>query len=76
MGTLWRSCEKVREAIKLSFGVVSGIGPGIGVLDKSMCPMEKGVKGFNFFSGALGFFCIGFNGIFELIRKRLYSTHA
>jgi len=33
MGTLLHSCAKVREPIKLSFGVVSVAGPGIGVLD-------------------------------------------
>ena len=33
MGTLWRSCVKVREAIELPFGMVSGVGPAIGVLD-------------------------------------------
>jgi len=30
MGTLKRSCVKAREAIELSFGVVSGVTPGIG----------------------------------------------
>ena len=33
MGTLWRSCAKVPEAMEMSFGVVSGVVPGIGVLD-------------------------------------------
>ena len=36
MGTLLRSCAEVRTAIKLSFGVVSGVtgvDPGIDVLD-------------------------------------------
>jgi len=37
MGTLWRHCVEVRRAIKLSFGVVSGVGPGIHVLDGSPC---------------------------------------
>jgi len=32
MGTLLRSCAEMRELIKLSFGVVSGVGPGIDVL--------------------------------------------
>jgi len=32
MGTLLRSCVEVRRAIELSFGVVSGVGPGIHVL--------------------------------------------
>jgi len=33
MGNLLQSCAEVREQIELSFGVVSGIGPGNGVLD-------------------------------------------
>jgi len=33
MGTLWRSRAEVRELIELSFGVVSGMGSGIRVLD-------------------------------------------
>jgi len=33
MGPLLRSCAEVRIAIVLSFGVVSGVGPGIDVLD-------------------------------------------
>jgi len=35
MGTLLRRCVEVRTAIELSFGVVSGVGPGIHVLDGS-----------------------------------------
>jgi len=35
MGTLLRSCTEVRELIELSFGEVSGVSPGIGVLDGS-----------------------------------------
>jgi len=33
LGILLRHCVEVRRAIKLSFGVVSGVGPGIHVLD-------------------------------------------
>jgi len=33
MGTLLHSCVEVRKAIKLSFGVVSGVGPSTDVLD-------------------------------------------
>jgi len=33
---------KVREAIKLPFGVVSGVSPGIGVLDGVRVPQEVG----------------------------------
>jgi len=32
-GDLSRRCAEVRKAIELSFGVVSGVGPGIHVLD-------------------------------------------
>ena len=35
MGSLLRSCVEVLTAIELSFGVVSGVGPGIHVLDGS-----------------------------------------
>jgi len=35
MGTLLHRCVKVRRAIELSCGVVSGVGPGIHVLDGS-----------------------------------------
>jgi len=33
MGPLLRSCVEVPEPIELSFGVTSGVGPGIDVLD-------------------------------------------
>ena len=35
MGTLLRRCVEVRTAIELSFGTLSGVGPGIHVLDGS-----------------------------------------
>jgi len=35
MGNLMRRCVEVRAAIELLFGVVSGVGPGIHVLDGS-----------------------------------------
>jgi len=41
MGTLLHSCVKFCEEIKLSFGVVSGVGPGIGVLDGVHIPRVK-----------------------------------
>jgi len=31
-GQMWHSCEKVCEAIELSRGMISGVGPRIGVL--------------------------------------------
>ena len=43
MGTLLRSCVEVHELIKLSFGVVSGVGPGIYVLDRVHVPQGEGV---------------------------------
>jgi len=33
MGTVLHSCVKVRELIELSFGVVSGVRHGTGILD-------------------------------------------
>jgi len=33
MGNLLHSCVEVREPIEQSFGVISIVGPGIGVLD-------------------------------------------
>jgi len=41
MGTLLRSCAEVHEPIELSFGVVSGVGQGIHVLDGFTCPKKK-----------------------------------
>jgi len=40
VGTLWHSCAKVCERIKLPFAMVSGVGPVIGILDD--CPHPKG----------------------------------
>jgi len=42
MGTLLHSCVEVHEPIKQLFGVVSGIGRGIGVLDGVHVPQGKG----------------------------------
>ena len=42
MGTLLRNCAEVREPIQLSFGVVSGLGPGIDVLDGVHVPQGEG----------------------------------
>jgi len=42
MGTLLRSCVVVYEPIKLSFGVVSGVTPGIDVLDEVHVPQWEG----------------------------------
>jgi len=42
MGTLLRRCVEVRRAIELSFGVVSGVSPGIHVLDGSPHASREG----------------------------------
>ena len=57
MGILWHSGAKVCEPIKLSFGVVSGVGPGIGVLYGG--PHAQGREDFG------GFLPTGLNGVFE-----------
>jgi len=41
-GTLFCTCVKVCEAIKLPFSVVSGMGLGIGVLDGVHVPQGEG----------------------------------
>jgi len=46
MGNLLHSCAKVHEPIELSFGVVSGVGLGIRVLDRGPgAPLEGVVSG-------------------------------
>ena len=53
-------CIKVREAIELPFGVVSGVGPSIGVLHGGLHPQgEEEVWGF--------FSSIGLNGVLRCI---------
>jgi len=42
MGTLLRRCVEVRITIELSFGVMSGVGPGIHVLDGSLHASREG----------------------------------
>ena len=42
MGNLLYRCVEVRKAIELSFGVVSGVGPGIHVLDGSPRASREG----------------------------------
>jgi len=42
MGYLLHSCAEVLELIKLSFGVVSVVGPGIGVLDEGRRAAKEG----------------------------------
>ena len=57
MGTLWCSCVKVCKEIELSFGVVSGVGLGIRVLDGRPCALRR-----TRVSGVIA--PIGFNSIF------------
>jgi len=45
MGTLLRNCAKVHEPIELLFGVVNGVGRGMGVL-RYVSQGEKEVSGF------------------------------
>jgi len=40
---LLHSCVEVREPIELMFGVLSGVGPGINVLDGVHVPQGKGL---------------------------------
>ena len=57
MGTLLHSCVEVHEKIELSFGLLSGVGGEMGVLDGgSHAPTGK---------ERFQSFCpIGFNGVF------------
>jgi len=45
MKNLLHSCAKVHEPIDLSFGLVNGIGSGIGVLDGVHVPQKLEVSG-------------------------------
>jgi len=45
MGNLLPSCAKVRESIELSFGVVSGVSHGMGVLKGVHVPQVEGEGG-------------------------------
>ena len=69
MGTLWRSCMKVREQIELPFGAGSGVGPVIGVLDGGLRPL-RGNGGFLGVSEPLGFLLNCFQWCFGFIHKR------
>jgi len=72
MGNLLRSCAEVREPIELLFGLVSGFGPGIGVLDGG--PVSTCCKG-------KGRFLVCFAPVDSLVSMvyfvtEMYSTHA
>jgi len=60
--TLWRSCAKLRESIEMLFGVVSGVGQGMGLLDGGSHPPRR-ILGFGVFLPS------GLNGVFERILK-------
>jgi len=60
MGPLLRSCAEVRAAIKLWFGVVNGVTPGIYVLDGIHVPQGEGMD----FGVVCPHWPNGFNGIF------------
>jgi len=66
------SCAEVREPIELSFGMVSGVGPGIHVLDGGSCAPKEGA--------VLGIFRhlhpIGLNGRMTYFCTEMYSTCA
>ena len=49
MGSLLQSCAEVREPIELSFGLVTVVGEGMGVLDEDpRAPKGRGSFGFFF----------------------------
>jgi len=49
VGTLLYSCGKLYESISMSFGVVSGVGRGMGVLEGVHIPQGNGnFRGFSF----------------------------
>jgi len=60
MGTWLHSCAEMREPIELLSGVVSGVGPGIHVLDGGPCESRERVD-----FGVVGtYWSNGFNGMF------------
>jgi len=62
MRTLLRRCVEVRKTIELSFAVVSGVGPGIHVLDGSPHAQGEGAVS-GVVSGTVRHFCpILYNG--------------
>jgi len=59
------NCGKTADLIWISFGVVSGVGRGIGILDGVHMPQGEGE--------VWGFDRIGLNGVLKCIFK-LYCT--
>jgi len=41
MGTLLYGCMKVNEPIEMLFGMVSGVGPDIDILDEGSCTSRR-----------------------------------
>jgi len=62
-----RTCAEVHEPIELSFSVVSGVGPGIHVLDGGSCAPKKGLLG-GFFSICTPIGLNGQNDIFFALK--------
>jgi len=60
MVNLLHSCTEMRAAIELSFGIVSGVTPGIHVLDGGRRASRRRVD----FGVVCPHWPIGFNGIF------------
>jgi len=54
------SCVEVHEPTELSFGVVSGVTPGIHVLDEG----PRAPRGRVYFGVVCSHWSIGFNGVF------------
>jgi len=63
MGISLHSCVEVREPIEMSFGVVSGVGPSIKVLDRGSPALRRRVD----FEVVCLHWPIGFNGVFVKI---------
>jgi len=67
-GTLLRTCVELREPIELSFGVVSGLGSGVHVLDGAHLPREGWILG--------SFATIGPMVSIAYFVTEMYSTYA
>ena len=68
MGPLLHSCVEVHEPTELSFGVVSGVGPGIDVLHGS----PRGSRGRGRFWGCLAHWPTGFNGL--IFKRNVFDS--
>jgi len=68
MGRLLRNCAEVREPIQLSFGVVSGLGPGTDVLGG--CPRAS--RGTADFWVVFSLWPNGFKGL--LVKRNVFDA--